>query len=469
METVLSDLLTRLDQFSNQFNDLRDGIRQAIKIAQDDPEMSLTRARKVLEYIVRDVYETGLKTKAGTQPLENLLQRVVKEGLLPKRLAAYATAVRELGNVGTHSFDDQITHQDVLQSLTSLMPIVEWFFEQKNVEDAPVVSEQPARAAPITSAPPMSAPVRRRAPAGGRRRVWPLVIVAIVLAGGIAGGIAIFGHGKGGSKTDQNPLLISSLDDEDRLAQAVGMVVVPNRIWFPNGSVIEVPQSMGTCFAVTPDGYLLTAGYVVESASTEKTPQKMQDVDVEVDRPILVYFRKVRFEAKVVYTSKQFNLTVLKVDRQKQYPFFALSANDSIKPRLQVTTLGYSGISVGETGGQSWFDTKRLEAAAEEAKSKKVAVYAESVLDDSRFSLTIRSGAVDRTAKNEAGVMVIYHEAKIFTGSGGGPLVEANGTAIGVNTHALEGRGEITYASAATGQLRPELEEFLPEKLVWRE
>src|SRR4029077_6268278 len=103
METVLSDLLNRLDQFSDQFNDLRDGIRQAIKIAQDDPEMSLTRARKVLEYIVRDVYECALKQKAGTQPLENLLQRVVKEGVFPKRLAAYATAVRELGNVGTHS------------------------------------------------------------------------------------------------------------------------------------------------------------------------------------------------------------------------------------------------------------------------------------------------------------------------------------------------------------------------------
>ncbi len=469
METALSDLLTRLDQFSNQFNDLRDGIRQAIKIAQDDPEMSLTRARKVLEYIVRDVYENGLKTKAGTQPLENLLQRVVKEGLLPKRLAAYATSVRELGNVGTHSFDDQITHQDVLQSLTSLMPIVEWFFEQKNVEDAPVVREPQARAMPIASTPATSTAVRRATPAGGRRRVWPVALVAIVLAGAVAGGIVIFGHGKGGVGTDHNPLLISSLDDEDRLAQAVGLVVVPNRIFFPNGSIIEVPRSMGTCFAVTPDGYLLTAGYVVESASTEKTPQKMEDVEVQIDKPILVYFRKVRFEAKVVYTSKQFNLTVLKVERQKQYPFFALSANDSIKPRLQVTTLGYSGISAGEGNEQGWFDTKRLEKAAEEAKSKKVTVYAESVLDENRFSLAIRSGPVDRVAKNEEGVMVIYHEAKIFTGSGGGPLVEMNGTAVGVNTHSLEGRGEITYASSATGQLRPELEEFLPEKLAWRE
>lgn len=469
MEMVLTDLLTRLDQFSNQFNDLRDGIRQAIKIAQDDPEMSLTRARKVLEYIVRDVYESGLKTKAGTQPLENLLQRVVKEGLLPKRLAAYATAVRELGNVGTHSFDDQITHQDVLQSLTSLMPIVEWFFEQKNADDAPVVSDRaPQRAEARTGAEAGTAPARRAAPAVVRRGVWPLAFAAVVLAGLIAGGIAIFSHGKGGA-TGQNPLVISSLEDENVLAQAVGLVVVPNRVFFPNGSIIEVPRSMGTCFAVSPDGYLLTAGYVVDGATSEKTPQKMEDVDVEVDKPILVYFRKVRFEAKVVYTSKQFNLTILKVDRQKQYPFFALSSNDTVKPRLHVTTLGYSGISMGEGGEQGWYDTTRLEKAVKEAQSKKVTVYAESVLDENRFALTTRSGPVGRVAKNEDGVMVIYHEAKIFQGSGGGPLVEPNGTSFGINTHSLERHGEITYASSATGQFRPELEEFLPEKLVWRE
>ena len=389
-------------------------------------------------------------------------------------MAAYATSVRELGNVGTHSFDDQITHQDVLQSLTSLMPIVEWFFEQKNTaqghEEAdppPVVVSAPRTMAPTATKPNRSA-TSKSSRASGRR--WPIAIAVLVAAGLVGGGIVLFGHGKGGGgATDKNPLLIASLEDENVLAQAVGLVVVPNRVFLSNGSIIEVPQSMGTCFAVSPDGYLLTAGYVVEGARSEKTPQKMEDVDVVIDKPILVYFRKVRFEAKVVYTSKQFNLTVLKVDRQKQYPFFALSSNEAPKPRLQVTTLGYSGISMGEGSEKGWFDAKRLEKAFQDAQSKKVTVYAESVLDESRFALTARSGPVGRVAKNDEGVMVIYHEAKIFQGSGGGPLVEPSGTAIGINTHSFESRGEITYASAATGQFRPELEEFLPEKLVWRD
>ncbi len=470
METVLSDLLNRLDQFSNQFNDLRDGIRQAIKIAQDDPEMSLTRARKVLEYIVRDIYENKLNQKAGTQPLENLLQRVVKEGVFPKRLAAYATAVRELGNVGTHSFDEEITDKDVLQSLTSLMPIVEWFFEQKNAEEPETAGDRPMQ----QESPKVSARHRRRRRGelrqpllrGGARGRWQLARL-VVLAGVIAGGIVLIGQGKGGA-ADKNPLLISSLNEENRLAQAVGLVVICNRVFLPNGGVVEIPTSTGTGFAVTPDGYLLTARYVVEGASTEKTSTKISDVEVEVDKPILVYFRKVRFEAKVVYTSKHFNLAVLKVERRKQDPFFSLSAGDELKSGTVVSTLGYSG-RISPEAGEQLVDPKRLEKAFQDAHDSHTSVYAESLLDEARFELNIRSGPVQRTAKNDEGVAVIYHEAKIFQGGGGGPLVEPNGTAIGINTHAIQSAGETTYGSAATGQLRAELEEFLLEKLVWKE
>ena len=50
--------------------------------------MALTRARKVLEYVIRDVYERRIKEPPGTRPLENLLQRLVKDGHFPDRLDA---------------------------------------------------------------------------------------------------------------------------------------------------------------------------------------------------------------------------------------------------------------------------------------------------------------------------------------------------------------------------------------------
>ena len=113
----------------DHFRELRDGVRQVVKIADASPEMALTRARKVLEYVIRDVYERRINEPPGTRPLENLLQRLVKDGFFPERLDAYANTVRKLGNVGTHGFDEKVNVDDVYQSLAQLMPILEWYFE----------------------------------------------------------------------------------------------------------------------------------------------------------------------------------------------------------------------------------------------------------------------------------------------------------------------------------------------------
>lgn len=129
MDPTLLPLLNRLDSLSEEFRELREGVHKAIQVAEFDPEMALTRARKVLEYVVRDVYERRVKEPAGTRPLENLLQRLVKDKFLPGRLDAYANAIRQLGNVGTHSFGEKITVADVNQSLSQLTFILEWYFE----------------------------------------------------------------------------------------------------------------------------------------------------------------------------------------------------------------------------------------------------------------------------------------------------------------------------------------------------
>ena len=137
MEPRFTKLLQRLEDLSGQVQEVREGIWQSVRIAAQDPEMSLTRARKVLEYVVRDVYQRAYGEPAGTRPLENLLQRLVKDGHFPKRLAAYANAIRELGNVGTHGFGEGVTVQDVFQSLTQLVPIGEWYFLQISPTPAP--------------------------------------------------------------------------------------------------------------------------------------------------------------------------------------------------------------------------------------------------------------------------------------------------------------------------------------------
>ena len=134
MDPSLQSLLNRLERLSGQFQELRVGVQEAIKIADISPEMALTRSRKVLEYLVRDVYERRISEPPGTRPLENLLQRLVKDGFFPDRLDAYANTIRKLGNVGTHNFGEKLEVADVYQSLAQLMPILEWYFEIERPE-----------------------------------------------------------------------------------------------------------------------------------------------------------------------------------------------------------------------------------------------------------------------------------------------------------------------------------------------
>jgi formylglycine-generating enzyme required for sulfatase activity len=158
MDSALQALLKRLDHLSEQFRELKEGVHRAIRIADEDPEMALTRARKVLEYIIREIYQRRLAEPPGTRPLENLLQRLVKEGYFPDRLNAYANTIRQLGNVGTHSFGEKVTVTDVYQSLSQLMPILEWYFETERPDalgrrSIPANFPEPKKHPPVESMP----------------------------------------------------------------------------------------------------------------------------------------------------------------------------------------------------------------------------------------------------------------------------------------------------------------------------
>jgi Domain of Unknown Function (DUF1080)/Domain of unknown function (DUF4145) len=129
MDSQFHDLLDRLDHLSGQFDNLRGLIGRAVRLADNDPEMALTRVRKVLEYVVHDAYQRLVKKPPGTQPLENLLQILVKDGHLPVHLAPYTNLIRELGNVGTHRPDGNYKTQDVNISLSQLRAVLDWYFE----------------------------------------------------------------------------------------------------------------------------------------------------------------------------------------------------------------------------------------------------------------------------------------------------------------------------------------------------
>ena len=197
MDPTLQDVLSRLDRVSGQLEELRDGVRQAVAIAELDPDMALTRARKVLEFIVREVYQRRVGEEPGTRPLENLLQRLVKDGHLPEREAVYANAVRGLGNVGTHVFGKKVTKSDVAQSLTQLTFILEWYFEHERPAGKMGVLPPPGTSAAHSAgvmvsagdrAESVSKPALRTVGKRAARRVAALAVLVFILAAACVGG-----------------------------------------------------------------------------------------------------------------------------------------------------------------------------------------------------------------------------------------------------------------------------------------
>jgi Domain of unknown function (DUF4145) len=208
METDLRDLIRRLDdhvshlsdhvdQLSTQVEELRDSVRQAVVVARADPEMALTKARKILERVLHKVWEHYIpKEPIGTRPLDEVLQRLTKAGFLPRKQAAYAIGVKELGNVGTHVHDAGVDQSDVAQSLGQLIPVLEWFFDQdwaNGMVRSGLLGEdaKPARGNDTTAAPSPEAPQTRRT-AGPAHRLYRkrhLAPIALAVAGLLAIGV----------------------------------------------------------------------------------------------------------------------------------------------------------------------------------------------------------------------------------------------------------------------------------------
>ena len=96
MDPSLQILIDRLNQISKQFEELRDGLRETIDVVSVSPTMALVGSRRVLEYVIHDVYERRIKEPPGTRPLENLLDRLRKDRFLPELPYTNATSIRML-------------------------------------------------------------------------------------------------------------------------------------------------------------------------------------------------------------------------------------------------------------------------------------------------------------------------------------------------------------------------------------
>lgn len=160
----------------------------------------------------------------------------------------------------------------------------------------------------------------------------------------------------------------------------------------------KFPYGSGSGFLVTADGYILTNNHVV-SGGRRNTPADEIIVKLPDGR---------EFEAELVGTDPQTDIAVLKIESEE--PFTHLTLTNS------------SQLRVGDV------------------------VFA--VGNPLRVGQTVTQGIVSATGRTDLGILgfegyenFIQTDAAINLGNSGGPLVDARGRVVGINTAIISGTG----------------------------
>ena len=258
--------------------------------------------------------------------------------------------------------------------------------------------------------------------------------------------------------------------NQEQLAASVGLVVIGFEGINDNGRKQVFPWSSGTCFAVTPDGYLFTNQHVVEPALEFKKRGylKLQSgtKTVHLDKDLLSKIFKARiqnervwvvlnqksFDAKIVHVSDKYDFSILKIECE-DLPYFRLSKVNEITSATEVFAIGYPA-AASEPLSEEEF---RNDAARKQIPHYDII---DSFGSDSLIH-SVTSGIVNRVKVEEMPQRFwIQHDAVVNKGNSGGPLTTSNGTVVGLNTMADAVHN--TYSSLTIKQLEDEIRTHVP-------
>ena len=219
--------------------------------------------------------------------------------------------------------------------------------------------------------------------------------------------------------------------------------------------------AQGSCFMVAADGFMLTNMHVIEEVhSVRNNPSTAGKIKKQFDfrqlQPtVWVILQGTAHQAQIVHVSDRFDLAILKIDVSRS-PCFKLAAADQLPRLTQVWTIGFPGAA--RTGLTA--EEEELEYENFFLRGKEI----ESLFKSSDFEYVITEGAVSVVQHRVESGDLIYHTAKFTGGNSGGPLVDENGTAWGINTWGI---GESSaYISPMTGQLRSEIDDHV-RRCTW--
>lgn len=389
------------------------------------------------------------------------------------------------------------------------------------------VRELSDKAPPPPPPQPRQQPEDEDEPAGGTSRPYVFVVAGVLglaLLGGIALAVLLLRIPTKATPTApeqaekqppppnrvaEGPIVLTdqNLADHERVFRdSVGLVVSGLEVKFPDGRLWEVPaysleprgdrlvirfgnamdllpakspfppgfdiQDFGTGsgFAVNPHGHFVTNRHVVEELRnfdrSEDRRKLERQFGATIDARVWVFFgREQKHVAKIHYVCDEYDMAVLKLEREPKH-YFALSSvpPTSISYLKNLSSLGFPGVDRANLT-----DKDRADAILRKAIDRGPI---QSLFPERTFEFSSRSGEItnkafqNRMRAGQREAWVLQHSAQIFGGNSGGPLVSKDGTVVGINTWSKDQIG-FNYALTLP-QLRKELDVKVPGA-VWRE
>jgi hypothetical protein len=125
----LSELEKFLKSIKGQIQSLEKELQSLLNASEE--VTALLFARRSLEVMVVDLCETDLKRPRGTEPLQSILDRLVKDNVIPESIHTSMSNLVRISNYGAHPKD--FDPRQVRGALIDLSVVVEWYITTKNI------------------------------------------------------------------------------------------------------------------------------------------------------------------------------------------------------------------------------------------------------------------------------------------------------------------------------------------------
>jgi len=333
------------------------------------------------------------------------------------------------------------------------------FPNDAKAKSGPVVVDDEVSTEPAEDVPAYR-PRQRRQSSGATK--WVVLALTTFLL--IGGGLGIWYAIKTNSgKTAPRAEPIGSDKNELAIGESVGLVACGVEVIGPTGERWVESLGTGSCFAVSPQGHLVTNKHVIEDIDNLMRAPLLESFQKEkkmrVTPRIWVFLNKKRFDAKTLYVDDDNDFAIIKIEAN-DLPYFGLCSNDKMARQSPVSVYGFPGAARATVSDEERI--REIGSRNADAREKNIDRYFKQ--RDLEFSST--SGTISRIIKEEQGRWWVEHNAAINPGNSGGPLIDNDGSAIGINTLYHKGAPGI-YWSLSIKQLKPQIDKYVPNAF-WR-